>query len=89
MGRPKGSTNVPWDEVVAYLRQHRNLWVVPPAMVAVPERTIEVIRRQQRPALKLTDGIIRVRVKAHVTIEDRTLCTLAMKFVPKEVPSGT
>lgn len=88
-GRRKGSTNVPWDDVVAMVREHPNAWVAHPAMAAVPERTLIVIRRQERRQLQMDDGKVRVRVAGNVTIEGKTTLTLMLKFIPKEVPVGT
>jgi len=86
MGRPKGSGNVPWDAIVAQLREHPDRWMLLPEMAAVPERTVEVIRRRERRALRLTDGVIRCTRTHSTTIQGRTTVTLQLKFSPKEKP---
>lgn len=89
MTRTKGVPNIPWFSIVKRLRMHPDRWLVVPELSDVPERTLEVIRRRQRPALRMEDGIIRARVRAHITLEGRTTLTLILKFSPKEVPDGT
>lgn len=89
MGRPPASRNVPWDRIVAELRQHPNRWMLPSELAAVPDRTIATIRRRERRALRLPDGVIRVRRKATVWRDDGTVwCTLFLKFETKEANSG-
>jgi hypothetical protein len=85
-GRPQGSKNIPWDAIVARLRRQPNTWMLFGALSAVPDRTIATIRRRERHALRLDDGVIRVRRKATVVVDDRVLCTLYVKFETKEKP---
>lgn len=90
MSRPKGSTNIPWARLIATARRRPGRWIFPSELIGVPFRTVEVIRRRERPALRLTDGTINVR-RLHTTqFEDgRIMCVLAIKFDPKkEAPRG-
>jgi hypothetical protein len=89
-GRPKGSANVDWASVVARLREQPNTWMLLPEMSAVSGRTIQVIRRRERRALRLDDGEIRVMRKAALVVDDTVIVTLYTKFVPKrEKTNGT
>lgn len=83
MTRPKGSKNIPWVRIVAKLRQHPDRWLMLPELASVSYRTIEVIRRRQRPILRLPDGVVRCRRRAVALLEDGTaIVTLAAKFEP-------
>ena len=84
MTRTKGSPNIPWPAIVARLRADPDRWLALPEMAAVPERMVDVIRRRQRHALRLTDGVIRCRVQASIINEGRMTCTLILKFEPKK-----
>lgn len=56
-----------------------------PEMRAVHARTIGVIRKKERRALRLEDGTIRCRAKAALHLEDGpVIVTLYLKFDPKE-----
>lgn len=65
-------------------------------MAYVNARTIQVIRRKERRALRLDDGVIRCQRKTAILLEDgeTVMCALFLKFVPKkakphaEVPSS-
>ncbi|UUG69636.1 hypothetical protein SEA_FRANSOYER_71 [Microbacterium phage Fransoyer] len=85
-GRPRGSANIPWSSIIARLRQHPGRWMLLSEMSYVNARTIQVIRKQERRALRLTDGVIRCRPKGLVLLEDdRTvMCALYLKFDPKK-----
>lgn len=90
MGRPAGSTNIPWDALVARARLHAGRWIIPPELASVPARTIIVIRLRQRHALRLDDGVIRCRAKARAWKDGREIVTLSIKFEKKEAaPDGT
>lgn len=85
MARPKGAKDIPWREIVAKLRQHPNRWLLLPELAHVSGRTIDVIRRRERHALRLDDGVIRCRRKAALVHEDGSVVvTLAVKFSPKK-----
>jgi hypothetical protein len=56
-------------------------------MAMVPARTLTVIRKRERRQLRLDDGVIRARVRATAVLEGQTLCTLWLKFEPKEIRS--
>lgn len=89
MGRPKGSTNVAWTTIVAHLQRHPDRWVVLPEMAAVPARTIAVIRRRERRALRIDGGVVRCRVKARAWTDDgREIVSLSLKFERKKAPDG-
>lgn len=86
-GRPSGAQNIPWHSIIARLREHENRWLLVPEMAKVSARTVTVIRRKERRALRLTDGVIRCRIKAgYVDETGAVICTLFLKFVPKEKP---
>lgn len=90
MSRPQGSTNIPWGQLVTAARRRPGSWTFPPELIGVPFRTVAVIRRRERPALRLEDGTINVR-RLHTTqLQDgKIICTLAIKFDPKkEAPRG-
>jgi hypothetical protein len=55
-----------------------------PEMAMVPARTLTVIRKRERRGLRLNDGVIRARVRATAVLDGQTLCTLWLKFEPKE-----
>lgn len=57
---------------------------MPPELASTPSRTIVVIRRRQRRALRLDDGILRCRVKARAWVNDREVVTLSIRFDKKE-----
>lgn len=84
MGRPTGSRNIDWEKIVAKLRQQPNEWLLFPEMGAASLRTIQVIRRRERRALRLDDGVIRCRRKSIVKIGDEITVTLFLSFQPKE-----
>jgi hypothetical protein len=84
MGRPRGSSNIPWAAIVARLRAQPNTWMMPRELAAASDRTIAVIRRKERAALRLSDGVIRVRRKATVRLGDAVYCSLYVKFEPKK-----
>lgn len=85
MSRTKGSKNVDWDAIVAYLKAHAGRWILMPEMAAVPERTIETIRRRRRRALRIEDAVIRVRQRAALTMPDgKVTVTLALMYERKE-----
>lgn len=85
MGRRKGSANIPWESIVARLRKQPGRWLLLPEMAAVPDRTIMTIRRRERRALRLEDGVIRCRRKATVwTDEGIVMCTLFLAYIPRE-----
>lgn len=85
-GRPTGAANIPWNSIVERLRQHPNRWMLLPEMARVNGRTINVIRKRERRALRLDDGVIRCRRKVAFVIDDTVICTLILKFEPKEAP---
>lgn len=84
MGRPAGARNLDWRAVITAARQTPGLWILPPELAAVSERTIKVIRERERRILRMPDGVLRCRIKAGVTIEGVTTVTLAVKFESKE-----
>jgi hypothetical protein len=86
-GRPAGSTNIPWPAIVAKLRQHEGRWLLLPEMANVSDRTIQVIRRRERRALRLEDGRIQCRRKATVWTDAGVRCTLYLRFKPKKETS--
>lgn len=90
MTRTKGSVNIPWERMVAELRSHPGRWILFPEMSSVSDRTIDVIRKRRRRALRINDGIIRCRRKTTVWTDEGTVrCTLFLSFDPKEVtPHG-
>lgn len=89
MGRPKGSTNIPWGSVVARLRKHPGRWMLLPEMRSVTDRTIMAIRRQERRELRMNDGVIRCRRRATVWLEDGTVrCALILKFEERKAPNA-
>lgn len=55
-----------------------------PEMARVNGRTINVIRKRERRALRLDDGVIRCRRKLAYVIDDVVIVTLFLKFEPKE-----
>jgi hypothetical protein len=81
-GRPQGSGNIPWGRIIARLRQHEGRWVLVPEMARVRDRTIQTIRKRERRALRLDDGIIQCRRKATVKIDGVVYCTLYLRFRP-------
>lgn len=84
-GRPRGAKNVPWDSIIARLRKHPGRWMLLPEMAYVNGRTISVIRRKERRALRLDDGTIRCRTRVGVVLDDRTvMCALYLKFEPRK-----
>lgn len=84
-GRRKGAVNVPWDRLVARLRKQPETWIVFPEMTATPYRTIATIRRRERRALRLDDGVIRCRRRAiAATPEGDVIVTLALCFIPRK-----
>jgi hypothetical protein len=86
-GRPKGSRNIPWGSIVARLRKQPGTWMILPEMRATPYRTIATIRRRERRALRLEDGVIRCRRRAiALTPEGDVIVTLALQFEPKGTP---
>jgi len=89
-GRRKGATNVPWDRLVARLRKQPETWIVFPEMSATPYRTIATIRRRERRALRLEDGVIRCRRRAIAATPDGdVIVTLALMYEPKrKEPDG-
>lgn len=90
MPRPKGSTNVPWEKIVAELREQPGEWLLLPELAAVPFRTISTIRRRERRALRLDDGVIRCRRRHLVADGNKLTVTLYTMFDPKkEKPDGT
>lgn len=90
MGRPQGSRNIDWASVITQARRTPGLWVAPPELAAVSQRTVAVIRRRERRILRMDDGVLRCRVKAGVTLMGVTTVTLFVKFEKKkEKPSGT
>ncbi|AYB70186.1 hypothetical protein SEA_ONEIAGILLIAN_76 [Microbacterium phage OneinaGillian] len=90
MGRPKGSTNIPWGSIVARLRKHPGRWMLLPEMRRVPDRTIATIRRRERRELRLDDGVIRCRRRATVWLEDGTVrCILILKFEERKAPDAS
>lgn len=63
--------------------------MLPSEMSYVNARTIAVVRKQERRALRLTDGVIRCRARNYVILEDgkTVMCALYLKFQPtKERP---
>lgn len=88
VGRPQGSRNIDWASVITQARRTPGLWVLPVELSAVTERTVMAIRRRERRALRMPDGVLRCRVKAGVTVSGVTLVTLLVKFEKKETPSG-
>ena len=68
------------------LRQHPDRWILLPEMSSVPERTVEVIRRRERRALRLDDGVIRCTRTARAVVKGQARVALQLKFVPKEKP---
>lgn len=90
MGRPAGSVNIPWPAIVQRARAHAGRWILPTELAATPARTIMVIRRRERRALRLDDGVIRCRVKARAwTQSGQEICTLMVRFDRKERTSGS
>lgn len=86
-GRPAGSANIPWDRIVARLREQPGVWMLLPEMRAVSARTMGVIRKRERRALRLDDGVIRYRMKApplHLDDDGIVIVTLHLKFDPKD-----
>ncbi|QNJ55574.1 hypothetical protein SEA_PHINKY_83 [Microbacterium phage Phinky] len=85
-GRPPGSKSIPWGSIVERLRKQPNRWVLLPEMARVNGRTINVIRKRERRALRLDDGVIRCRRKVAFVVDDTVIVTLFLKFEPKEAP---
>ncbi|QNL30040.1 hypothetical protein SEA_RUDY_70 [Microbacterium phage Rudy] len=84
-GRPRGAKAIPWDRIVARLREHPNRWLLLPEMAKVNARTVMVIRKRERRALRLDDGVIRCRIKAgYVDETGAVIATLYLKFDTKE-----
>lgn len=83
-GRPKGSKNVPWEAIVQRCVEQPGTWLLPVELTSVPLRTIQVIRRRERLALRLKGGVIRCRVKGVVKIGDVESCTLFVMYDPKK-----
>lgn len=84
-GRPPGAKAIPWDSIVARLREHPDRWMLLSEMAHVSDRTIQVIRKRERRALRIDDGVIRCRRKATAWLPDGTVrCTLFLKFEPKK-----
>lgn len=58
-------------------------------MARVNGRTINVIRKRERRALRLTDGVIRCKRKVAFVVDETVIVTLYLKFQPKEAhPHG-
>ncbi|QWY80155.1 hypothetical protein SEA_SALLYK_75 [Microbacterium phage SallyK] len=84
-GRPRGAKAIPWDRIVARLREHPNRWLLLPEMAKVNARTVMVIRKRERRALRLDDGVIRCRIKAgYVDETGAVIATLYLKLDTKE-----
>lgn len=83
-GRPRGSGNIPWASIVTRLREQPGRWMLVPEMRRVNGRTIQVIRKQERRALRLDDGVIRCRSRNTFVLDGVVICTLYLKFDPKE-----
>lgn len=86
-GRPPGASNVPWASIIERLREHPNRWMLLPEMRRVNARTVNVIRKQERRALRLRDGIIRCRMRSPFIENDTAYGALYLKFEPKEAPT--
>lgn len=82
-GRPRGSGNIPWASIVTRLREQPGRWMLVPEMRRVNGRTIQVIRKQERRALRLDDGVIRCRSRNTFVLDGVVICTLYLKFEPK------
>lgn len=87
-GRPPGSGNIPWASIVDRLREQPGRWMLVPEMRRVNARTINVIRKKERRALRLEDGTIRCRRKVALVTERTVFVTLYLKFDPKEKPDA-
>lgn len=90
-GRPKNSKNIPWDQVVAKVRKYPGVWMLLPEMRYVSARHVITIRRRERRALRLEDGVIRAQRRTTVWLEDGTVrCDIILKFVAKKgEPDGS
>ncbi|QUE25366.1 hypothetical protein SEA_FIZZLES_72 [Microbacterium phage Fizzles] len=89
-GRPRGSRDIPWQHIITRLREYPGRWMLFPEMVAVNVRTITVIRKRERRALRLDDGVIRCRRKGDLMAasDDTVVCTLYLKYEPKGLADG-
>lgn len=87
-GRPTGSSNIPWDSIIERLREYPDRWMLLTEMSHVNARTVNVIRKKERRALRLPDGTIRCSMRAGVIVNGVAYCTLYLKFQPhtKEKP---
>lgn len=81
-GRPQGSSNIPWEAIVARCVEQPNTWLLPIELAAVSLRTVQVIRRRERRALRLSHGKIYCRVKGKLKLGDAEVCTLFVRYQP-------
>lgn len=86
-GRPVGSADIPWGSIVERLREYPDRWRLLPEMRRVNVRTINVIRKRERRALRIPDGVVRCRVKTPILVDGVAVCTLYLKLeTTKESP---
>lgn len=81
MGERKGKPNIPWQRIVRQLRERPGTWRLFPEMVGTPFRTVDVVRKRQRPALRTEGGVVRARPRNKAWLDDgRIVCDLYLSF---------